>query len=865
MAINKIPINIDLKNKKFNNYVAQQNDNMLLDINIIENGVAKDLSKETLIVNYVNANNTIAVISGENVIVNGNNVKISCPNDCSRSNGQAKFSLVIKGADGQVSTYPIDITIEKGVIDGQAQSENIATIIEDLNNASLEATQKKNELEDVIKTADTTTYATKGEINGVKSDLEHKVNKEQGKGLSTNDYTTLEKQEVAKIKNKADTIRVDDLERQIGQGVTDEQLKNAVQAKVDDGTINSIQVGKDGIDTINLRDESVTAEKTDFIFEGKNKFDKNNIVSGKLISGAGLTNATNYGTSDYIRVYQGQQVTIQKCRCWQLTNDNKQYLDYNNTQNNNATVTLTPTVDGYLRISFALSSIDSVQVEYGDTATTYEKYKNFISSIELTDEQKKSVIPILNSNADIQVIKHGDIVDIKSKLSELEEIVVSTNKVGSRNGGFNFINIKINGVQVHEPTDDITPIRTFTTVGANHGYTCILEITQAGHDKTTVDLGSVWSDGVTEYVLLDINGDILTLGCPYVENDGIVSSVVVTPVTDLSHVSGATHITSISKSIIANSTQLYPSINNKTIKYILDGKEILEDGEYAGDKLQIVETYNIMDYKDIIDYAKSHIGVSFKNDDVKGVVKLSITYEFTKGCKCLISHSIKALRKVSLGACGFIQSSPTYQYNTFKRYIPNLKPKYGVDFEHIVDMENYSSNIYYNATSDFNDPSIPPHRVIDLIYNNNNELQYGFALGYIPDKTNSKNADRLANISEDGYYLNIRNTKKTYPNAIGTKVLNIGEYYTFECYRNYLSKYINATNINIVEDSQNTYVFIDYHFMITGMNIVLPKLIGKSITILESKNFKLMNDIVDSEGVTFNITSREYGYAVLKI
>lgn len=119
-------------------------------------------------------------------------------------------------------------------------------------------------LEETKELVDGAGAASKQEVEEVASQLEDKVNKEQGKGLSANDYDNVAKAEVAKIKNKADTTRVDDLERQIGQGVTDEQLKNAVQAKVDDGTINSIQVGKDGVDTINLRDESVTVEKTDF-------------------------------------------------------------------------------------------------------------------------------------------------------------------------------------------------------------------------------------------------------------------------------------------------------------------------------------------------------------------------------------------------------------------------------------------------------------------------------------------------------------------------------------------------------------------------------------------------------------------------
>lgn len=49
-----------------------------------------------------------------------------------------------------------------------------------------------------------------------KSQLEEKVNKEQGKGLSTNDYTNTDKAEVAKVKDKLDKVNLLDLTYPIG-------------------------------------------------------------------------------------------------------------------------------------------------------------------------------------------------------------------------------------------------------------------------------------------------------------------------------------------------------------------------------------------------------------------------------------------------------------------------------------------------------------------------------------------------------------------------------------------------------------------------------------------------------------------------
>lgn len=172
MAKNKIDYVVDIKNKWSFIKEVNQLDDLVLNISLVNNGIPYNLTGQTVIVNYVNANNTIANIGADKVTVNGNRIEVICPTDCTRSCGKASFNLVVKDSEGQVSTFIMDIQINQGLIQNQEQSKNASIIAEDLNNASLLATQKKNELQNVIETADTTTYATKGEINGVKSDLE---------------------------------------------------------------------------------------------------------------------------------------------------------------------------------------------------------------------------------------------------------------------------------------------------------------------------------------------------------------------------------------------------------------------------------------------------------------------------------------------------------------------------------------------------------------------------------------------------------------------------------------------------------------------------------------------------------------------
>lgn len=258
----KFPRKINLEiNEDFHDLIkVKQNDTArYLLFNLLDNGVPFSLENKTVRVYGVKPDGT--KVFNNLTIINAARglAELQLTTQMLIKPGCLKLELVIYEATDVLSTTKFDINIISCLRDDEA--------IESTNEFSA-LTLGLSKLDEWDKYFKETSGAIEEKyterLNGIDSSLEDKVNKEQGKGLSTNDYDNVAKAEVAKIKNKADTTRVDDLERQIGQGVTDEQLKNAVQAKVDDGTINSIQVGKDGVDTINLRNESVTVEKTDF-------------------------------------------------------------------------------------------------------------------------------------------------------------------------------------------------------------------------------------------------------------------------------------------------------------------------------------------------------------------------------------------------------------------------------------------------------------------------------------------------------------------------------------------------------------------------------------------------------------------------
>lgn len=117
----------------------------------------------------------------------------------------------------------------------------------------------------------------------------------------------------------------------------------------------------------------VPAYKTSFLKTGKNLFNSST-VSGTRLNEADGTEVidSNYYTSDYIPVTANVSIAITKSRKVVQFDKNKKYLtgyDAGDTAS-----VLTPTVDGFIKITILRTSITATQVEVGTTNTAYEKF-----------------------------------------------------------------------------------------------------------------------------------------------------------------------------------------------------------------------------------------------------------------------------------------------------------------------------------------------------------------------------------------------------------------------------------------------------------------------------------------------------------
>ena len=168
----------------------------------------------------------------------------------------------------------------------------------------------------------------------------------------------------------------------------------------------------------------------------------------------------------------------------------------------NDPITFTIDEKSWIGINF-FADATNMQLEANSELTSYESYNYCMDKLRFTKEQMQSIkneVAIFDYNSGLKVVKENNKFTVYSKLNDKETIKYETEIEDVRNKCFNYIDtylVKDNKeILMHDQGDDITPIRTFYTVGANHGYPCF---SVPSNSQTIADIGSIWTDGVTDY------------------------------------------------------------------------------------------------------------------------------------------------------------------------------------------------------------------------------------------------------------------------------------------------------------------------------------------------------------------------------
>jgi len=158
-------------------------------------------------------------------------------------------------------------------------------------------------------------------------------------------------------------------------------------------------------------------------------------------------------------------------------------------------------------------------------------------------------------------------------------------------------------------------------LGGNHGVIGY-QVTEPSHGKSNVDVGSIYSDGASRWVLsFIVSPSNLLFVRRYAGTMQRWSIPGNPPVgSTLTHVSGGRNTADVHFAS-TKQLQLVPILRNYVLAMSLDGRPLVADGLYAGDKLTISEHYSVLNPASQQDSLVAAVGASRPDYTAPGIAE----------------------------------------------------------------------------------------------------------------------------------------------------------------------------------------------------------------------------------------------------
>lgn len=484
----------------------------------------------------------------------------------------------------------------------------------------------------------------------------------------------------------------------------------------------------------------------------------------------------------------------------------------------------------------------------------------------------------------LQVTISGTDIYVRSSFNSLLDIFVRLNKTTSNNQIYNIYTEKLigkndlltaNGRVLRENiTDDAAPMKiNGTYIGANHGTQNTWFVTMNGHGKTLADVASVWKDQQGQDFILTKIQDANRVQVISTNRGGENNWDFKAGVTgNLTHVSGAANTATIVNGGIT-ATQLLPAVKNIVHQFVLDGNVISGDGEYYGENLDIIETYDIVDVPDMLTKLVANKpvgGYPVQPDFTNGDAIVSIRNNYNIGEKSRIKLYWqfivrKACTFEYFGGTQVFYQKPSWSTG-FTRMYPNSLPiSDGTTSWDFRTPKNIDTALYaaeMNLTNSYwESPSLPVFRTIDSLYGASN---VNMNVGFIPILSQENRIDQVNN----AWFL--YPSKKQYPFAIDRKigtVLPVNTQRSGLAFRGWSDRVSGRFNEYIVEHGDIAYIFLDYTSAVLDKYNLPQKYIGKNITIFDkSSNVSVLTEVIfDSVELNVATNTPMFGRLVLMV
>lgn len=407
---------------------------------------------------------------------------------------------------------------------------------------------------------------------------------------------------------------------------------------------------------------------------------------------------------------------------------------------------------------------------------------------------------------------------------------------------FNFWEDFVSGKKLRRGGDDAAPYRVMgATIGANHGYSMTRFAGSQG--KTNADTGSMYinQDGF-EAVIVGVDNSFIYLTAK--------ESNTRVPNGTYSHVSGGANTESIT---VAGgvAVQMYPPNSNYSIKYIVDGEQVLVgvNGFYDS-SLVIEESYDIASKSDIVRWMINNNG-KFPHA-ASGSARAKIKYSFDVDANCTINTSLEILKDgVEVRDIMFVMGASLE--GSYSYLIPKSLP-----LTHEGESYDFSKFQSFNTSGWVNrldlKPSMcdPNGQLCDRVIMKSDVGR--FCIGYLPE------LDAAPSVRRDNATVKALQVSssagKLYMSCIDKGVFTAGKGSLFSavCYRNVSS---HEKTYYLVRSDDKTYLYID----LVEDDVALANIGANQINIIEkSSNISIS---IDNGSVTASRSDSNPAYAVI--
>lgn len=521
-----------------------------------------------------------------------------------------------------------------------------------------------------------------------------------------------------------------------------------------------------------LEGEARVAEVGKWLVPSPNLLDPAEFVPDHFLGGYSTDGAivplAGYTVSGWVRVTPGETYTT-TARAWSAYSESRELVLATNANPSHETVQISiPENTPWVRLGWASTNTPAMQLELGPVATPWQPYGVKIPALT-TDTIDQTGAPVA-----LTVDPETRKVTIASMLGGRPIHVEGGPELLEANGVYNIGGTWYDGANIHIAglPDEIAPIRTEAgTIGANHGFAYFQN--WQTHDKTTADLGSIWTDGTRDWTLVAITPAGRAHFAPDPETPSSGEAAIPTTLAgDMVHVSGAVNTSTLPQAgANRGSDQVRPAVTRHSLAYYVDGIRVTE-GTRSGIAVEIRESYEIIDYRSLLEVARAHPGEPYWNHPLDGTVRIGLSYIYTGGCSCAIRTELTELTPSRLAQNGFVQAT-SLGGTTVTRTVPGA-----TGWDTPVDLADHNTNVLITP-DDLIDPRVPPVMSLD----DNGTI--AFALGYRPWAEGA--ASSPARIGADLIrYWDLRSTDKSYPIAIMSAAPGWGRV-TATAYRVYLT------------------------------------------------------------------------------